>query len=385
MYTLLNPHIIDFVAEPVFFKWIKRRPLKKYGYLLTEPIKKYGHVKVLVDSGTSGFVPMNIYVKLPYFLRVMFSKIEIGLWKKRNNFGKEVSVFYTPKKIQDKKAIIFFNYKQYKNPTILAKTCGKFQFSIAHLSHYHNATTAQSNALEAISNIHLAADVDIVDNSYFKKYFNWYKKSIFILPFSIEERFKETTTWENRTDKILSVGTFHYFEEDYLEGRNNDLKEFYETSKAKALHPLRRDIFERKDQFINEIDCMNSPYKETSSKKSFWKMFLPSNLFAGQKKYFSFNIVDKFNEHKFVIVGEELITGLPGIGTFEALACGCIVIGDKSAYGNNIYENMIQLADLTIEKAIELKQTINQRPNKHITPYSNSLNFIRIEQLINQL
>ncbi len=385
MYTLLNPHIIDFVAEPVFFKWLKRRPLKKYGYLITEPIKKYGYVNVLVDSGASGFVPMRIYIKLPYFLRVMLSKIEIRLWKKRNNFGKEVSVFYTTEKISDKKVIIFFNYKNYKNPHVLAKTCSKFQFSIGHLSHYHNATSKQSDALKNIENILLAADVDIAENCYFRKYFSWYKKGIFILPFAVEDRFIENKPWEGRADKILSVGTFHYVEEDYLSGKNSDLKEFYETSKARALHPLRRDIFERKEQFINEIDCMNSPYLEVSSKKSFWKMFMPSNIFASQKKYFSFNIVDKFNDHKFIIVGEEQITGLPGIGTFEALACGCIVIGDKSAYGNSIYLNLIQVDELTIEKAINVSKTINGRPHHHKTPFSNLLNFVRTEEFIRHL
>ena len=385
VYTLLNPHIIDFVAEPIFYKWIKRRPLKKYGYLISESIKKYGHINILVDSGTSGFVPMKIYIQLPFFLRKMLSKIEISIWKKRNAFGKEVCVFYSPEKIQDKKVLVFFNYKHYKNGDALIKSCSYFKHSIGHLSHYHNSTALQSSVLKKISNIRLAADVDISDNIYFKKYFEWYKKNIFILPFAVEDRFVDNTKWETRTDKILSVGTFHYFEEEYLEGRNNGLEEFYETSKAKALHPLRRDIFERKDQFKKEIDCMNSPYLEVSTQKSIWKMLLPSNTFTGQKEYFSFNIVDKFNDHKFVIVGEELITGLPGIGTFEALACGCIVIGDKSAYGNGCYENLIQVENLTIEKAIQISKTISSRPNKNITHFSNALNFVRTEELMNIL
>lgn len=384
VYTLLNPHIIDFVAEPIFYKWIKRRPLKKYGYLISESIKKYGQINVLVDSGTSGFVPMNIYMQLPFFLRKMLSRIEISIWKKRNKFGKEVCVFYSPEKIKDKKVIVFFNYKHYKNADALIKSCSYFLHSVGHLSHYHASTALQSSVLKQIDNIRLAADVDISDNLYFKKYFEWYKKNIFILPFAVEDRFAENTKWETRTDKILSVGTFHYLEEDYLQGRNN-VKEFYETSQAKALHPLRRDIFERKEEFLKEIDCMNSPYLEASTQKSIWKMLLPTNAFAGQKKYFSFNIVDKFNEHKFVIVGEESITGLPGIGTFEALACGCIVVGEKSAYGKNNYENLIQVDQLTIEKAIQITKTITGRSNKHITPYSNSLNFIRTEQLINLL
>ena len=382
MITLLNPHIADFVAEPLLFRFLKRRPLKKYSYLISESINKYGRIDILVNSSSSGFIPIKFYSQLPFFLRQLISKLEIKKWKKLNNFGKEVVVNYSPEKIADKTNLVLFNYKEYKNPRGMVETCLFFKNCIVHLSHYHNSTTEQSNVLKQIPNLYLAADVDIFNNRYFKKFFPWYTKKIVLLPFAIEDRFVNKKPWAGRMEKILSIGTFHYCKEDYQEGRNPALKDFYETSNAKALHPLRRDIFERKDQFINEIDCMNSPYLEASAKKSIWKMILPSNTFAGQKKYFSFNIVDKFNEYKFVIVGEELITGLPGIGTFEALACGCIVIGDKSAYGNESYKNLIQVEDLTIEKAIQISKTISSKPGKHITPFSNILNFAKTEELI---
>jgi hypothetical protein len=385
VYTILNPHIIDFVAEPVLYKLVGRKPLKKYGYLISEALKKYGYMDILVDSGTSGFVPMHIYTGLPFFLRKILSKIEITWWKKRNKFGKEIKVHYSAKSIKNKKHLLFFNYKHYKNPTILQKTCKEFQHCIVHLSHYHSSTELQSEALKNIPNIVLAADVDISNNPYFNKFFSWYKNRVFILPFAVENRFVVKVPWQDRTDKILSVGTFHYCMEDYLEGRNPELKNFYETTKAKALHPLRRDIFERRVEFSDKIDCMNSPYIETKTGKSFWKILAPKKFFASQKQYFSFNIVDKFNEYKFVIVGEELIAGLPGIGTFEALACGCIVIGDKSAYGGQKHVNLVQTDNLTIEKAINIAANIFQRPDTHITPYSDEQNFLEIEKQLEVL
>jgi hypothetical protein len=384
MYNILNPHIIDFVAEPVLYKLAKRRPLKKYGYLISEAIKKYGSISILVDSGASGFIPMSIYVKLPYFLRLLFSKIEISWWKRRNNFTGEVKIFYKPTQMQDKKNLVFFTYKHYKNPLELAKTCAHFKNCIAHLSHYHNDTQLQSNALKQIENIHLAADVNIADNAYFKKYFDWYKKKIFILPFAVEDRFIEKGDWQLRKNKALSIGTFHFLEESFLSGKAPELKDFYETTKAKALHPLRRAIFEKKDTLTDHIDCMNSPYIETKKGNSFWHMFAPKNMFAGQKKYFSFNIVDKFNEYKFAIVGEELITGLPGIGTFEALACGCIVIGDKSAYGSIEHTNLIQIEGLTIEKAIATMQNTIANAT-HICNMRDSNNFQLVENQLNNI
>ena len=48
MLTILNPHIDDFLAEPLSYRLVGRRPLKKYEYLLHEPIKRFGFVEVLL-------------------------------------------------------------------------------------------------------------------------------------------------------------------------------------------------------------------------------------------------------------------------------------------------------------------------------------------------
>lgn len=50
-----------------------------------------------------------------------------------------------------------------------------------------------------------------------------------------------------------------------------------------------------------------------------------------QADYFSFDIVDFYNHHRFAIVGEEL-SGSPAVGFFEAMACGCVVLGANSSY-----------------------------------------------------
>jgi hypothetical protein len=48
-----------------------------------------------------------------------------------------------------------------------------------------------------------------------------------------------------------------------------------------------------------------------------------------QKKYFSFNMVEKFNDYKMCIIGEEIL-GVPGIGFVEGMACGAAYIGIDS-------------------------------------------------------
>ena len=59
---------------------------------------------------------------------------------------------------------------------------------------------------------------------------------------------------------------------------------------------------------------------------------LHSKFFTGhQKKYYSFDMVEKFNDYKMCVVGEE-ITGLPGIGFVEGMASGCAYIGQTVGY-----------------------------------------------------
>ena len=42
-------------------------------------------------------------------------------------------------------------------------------------------------------------------------------------------------------------------------------------------------------------------------------------------------MVDKFNEFKMCLVGEEIL-GIPGIGFVEGMACGCAYIGQNLGY-----------------------------------------------------
>ena len=78
MLTILNPHIDDFLAEPLSYRLVGRRPLKKYEYLLHEPVKRFGFVEVL--GGTlSSVIPCKLFCRLPndygiYVVRFIFGR-----------------------------------------------------------------------------------------------------------------------------------------------------------------------------------------------------------------------------------------------------------------------------------------------------------------------
>ena len=60
--------------------------------------------------------------------------------------------------------------------------------------------------------------------------------------------------------------------------------------------------------------------------------FLKKNNSISQSNYFSIDIVEEYNKYKFAFIGEESIVGLPGIGVFEAILCGCIPIINDFCY-----------------------------------------------------
>ncbi len=80
-----------------------------------------------------------------------------------------------------------------------------------------------------------------------------------------------------------------------------------------------------------------------------------------QSDYFSFDVVDFYNQHQLAIVGEEL-SGAPAVGFFEAMACGCVTLGQRGAYYDGLglepgvhylrHDGTIESLKKTIEEAI---------------------------------
>ena len=163
----------------------------------------------------------------------------------------------------------------------------------------------------------------------FDEYFGWFKKQYLVIPFVFAERFKVIKPFAERQNKAVSVGTVTYPE--YL-------VKYYGHN---CLQPARKQIYDNAKELTPWVDCFNSDYLEDAklSKSSkhdnkVTKVFkrLHDKFFVGhQTKYYSFDMVEKFNDYKMCVVGEEII-GLPGIGFVEGMACGCAYIGQTVGY-----------------------------------------------------
>lgn len=363
MFTILNPHVSDFFASPLAFKVLKRRALRKYGYLLDEHSAAGNKIDILINNAFSGLIPDKVFSKMPAFARSNWLRIEIAQWLKHNKLEGKVNVHFSPKTIKNKQVLLFLCYRNYLNPTQLKATCAQFKTAIGHLTHYYATPADYSRGVKDIPNLLLASDVDVTGNEFFRHFFPWYTKPMLILPFAVYDRFKVLKPFGQRKPKAVATGTFHMLELDASENHLTDLKNY---AKANTVHPVRREIFERKEGLKKHIDCYCFPYFESNVKKekSLLQKVLPKKLQVKQSSYFSFNIVDKYNEYKYVIVGEEYYNGIPGVGAFEAMACGCVLLGHRDCYGGTGMQEGVHFLghDNSIENIQSIIDTANGDP-----------------------
>lgn len=159
----------------------------------------------------------------------------------------------------------------------------------------------------------------------FRRYYS-VKRPWIVLPFVFAPRFVNKTPFEQRKNKAFSVGTITY----------KTHPEFVKVYGDPCDQPIRKAVKDNPELFANTADCYSSDYLEddnvkviTASDNPFSKMYkrIYNRFNTGrQKKYFSFDMVEKFNEYKMHIVGEEIL-GVPGIGYVEGMACGSAYIG----------------------------------------------------------
>jgi len=215
-----------------------------------------------------------------------------------------------------------------------------------------------------------------------------------ILPFCVGNRFERIKCFFNRKNKAIAIGTLGMC-------KYPDFTNYYNTE---YLQPMRRIIYENSTNLSEYLDSYIYPYIEyknkylgVSTKNIFirlYKLFF-SLTHPKQKKYFSFNIVDKFNDYRMSIVGEEVI-GLPAIAAFESMACGCALL----ALDHDMYRDLGMIPgihyiayDGTLESLKEKITYYQSAPNELEKIAENGYNFthnnlnakVIVERFIKQL
>lgn len=307
------------VAMVYVFKYsaaIKHGYLLKY--LLDHP-EEYEICNYINDRGFSLYTNGDgILMKLLN----KFSGIENAITLHKNGIERaKIKVLRHPEEIQKDDIVIIYNVC---NEGL--RGMDKINaFKVLSMLHFHgrkdeNAKIEQAGINCYFNEVNLSKTSEI-----FQKYYHVERPWI-IIPFVFGERFKNIKPFHERQNKCFSTGTITYKKHE----------EFLSVYGDPCDQPARKFVKDNPEYFKDTVDCYSSDYLEDNPGKTinstdntivkFYKKIYNRTHVGKQKKYFSFNMVEKFNDYKMHLLGEEIL-GVPGIGFVEGMACGSAYIG----------------------------------------------------------
>lgn len=195
---------------------------------------------------------------------------------------------------------------------------------VDHIHFYGEEKMAKSLKDKGLQYYTFEVDLNKYSKLYQKNY-AWFNGKYIMKPYSFQPRFIVKRDFSSRKTKALAMGTL----------TKCHLPDFFETYGTEYYQPHRKMIMDNAGKYVEELDSYISEYQEEPLKiindndlKIVKLMKNISNFFKSgqQKSYFSFDMVDKYNEYKMFICPED-INGSYGIGTIEGMACGCAMIG----------------------------------------------------------
>ena len=350
------------------------RPMNKYEYIL-DNLLKLGKINVIL--------PITGASKRERFRNKIFRFIKFAIWCKINKLQmSSFDISYSYAELKEKDTVfVFFHDNFASTPTCcspkeyektLQDAICKF---VVHLNHYVYETPRGSSILYKMKNVEFCAESRLEENSaFFRKMFKWYTGYVAVLPFCVGDRFlSKPVICKNGRGVVTGAITYPIYEKHFMDFFLNPI-----------LQPERKFLYDNKSFFEN-VDVFSEEYgnfKERSAlqqiRRRFKSFIVKSFKCDGQKYYLKLNIVDLYNNYSFVICPDEII-GLPGIGAFEAMACGSVLIHKSSKilneYGMNSGEHFI-----TYNGSIENLDSVIKYYNKHINEYyliqKNSISFV---------
>jgi glycosyltransferase involved in cell wall biosynthesis len=358
--TLLNPHADDFVSVPLSFMLVGRRGLCKYKYLVEEPIRRGQRVSILIDGTLSSLIDQRLFNGLPGWLRGLILRIEVYFWLRFNGLAPHIDVHRSLDTVKDRTALYVFSYKNCVGSFDRRfSTISSFNSALINLSHYFIRTSEKAGNIAKLRNAHLISEGDLSQNPYFRHFFSK-APPISVVPFAVNSRFTVKRSFADREAKCAATGSFHNLNEEVPPAYYREFIDFFKTD---TYHPVRKMLYRHREELSEWLTSRISPYREMKGNRKSIGAVLRNRLRLDvvQSDYFSFDVVDFYNQHQLAIVGEEL-SGAPAVGFFEAMACGCVSLGLRGAYYDGLelehgvhylrHDGTIESLKTTIEEAI---------------------------------
>jgi hypothetical protein len=236
-----------------------KSPGGKYSYLFNEFYDLFD--EIYLYWGKNYISSMNSF----NFEKLIPKKMELKLWMKINNFKSDKVKFIDNLTSLPDDTIVFGNARTLIELENLDELKNSNFKKVFFLSHFFYKTLEQSKSLKKINVDLIVSENNLFKNSFFfKKYFKFYKKDVYLNPFVPQKRFVLKKKINDRENMCIATGTWRKYS-----GENFNL--FLDYYNVNTLHPGRKEIGENKIFLKNEVvnlmsnDFDNDTYKIVNS------------------------------------------------------------------------------------------------------------------------
>lgn len=313
----MNLHCNVFYVKTLDY-FLRNKNYKNYKYSYIIKYLLNNNIKIGIYINDNGSTLPNWIKK--YINNKYLRKIECYLVLLLNGYDPRKFIIINNKdKIKNTDVVIghiFYNDDLYN----FQELNGKKMINLSHFTYRQPINEKYFSNLKTF-----IYEADVSEDPFFKRYYGWYNNKFYILPFTYQSRFIVSNSFYKRKNKVMAVGTLAYCEQ----------KEYVDLYKTTYLHPMGKLILENMSTLTEYMDSYVSFVREKKLKEVLDTDYILVNIYKSiynyynfdkQKQYYSFDMVQKFNEYKMFICPEE-ITGEPRIGFIEGMACGCAYIG----------------------------------------------------------
>lgn len=324
--VFVNLHGNEMLVKTLNKYIFKQSVAIKHKYLLDYLLKRED-IQVCSYINKAGFsLATNLPAPIMKFLN-LFRFIEHKIVMHKNGIGcKNIKVLKNVNQIKKDDIAILYRHGYTQLIDADKISC----FKVVSMIHFWG-TESESECLKKVAPDYLVNESDLSKYSeIFKRYYPWYKKDFIVHPFVFAPRFCKKKPFSKRINKAFATGTITY----------KDSQEFLAVYGNPCNQPARKQIKDHAKELEDMIYCTSSDYSENSKKvevkynnplAKFYRALHYKMFESQQKAYYSFDMVESFNNYKMCIVGEEIL-GVPGIGFVEGMACGCAYIGQTLGY-----------------------------------------------------
>lgn len=198
-----------------------------------------------------------------------------------------------------------------------------------HFSHYFESPDLFCPFIRSLKNTLVLHEGNLPRNPLYQMFMTTQPSAL--CPFVLRERYQSLRPFTQRKKKCFAFGT----KSKLSPVNNRALRELFQTE---YLHKLREEIFRKQKDITEYLDTFIYDYNELGDykPKNQWERFkhyFLKKFGNDRRRFFSFDIVQKYNEYQMFVAPEEE-SGAPSISFIEGMACGCAYLGNSESYAD---------------------------------------------------